>query len=184
MWCIKLGAVFSTTSKLSLLLGLGLISACTVEPLNSSTPDSQISSNVEASTIKSILASTSVKPVTTRVGQQVRNQLLFAMNGGKLKPGGQYSVKLSIKSSSYNLSIDSSSNAPTSAQVAISSTYQLISSVSGKTVASGKRRALSSYDRTSQSFANERAERDAQNRAAKELAQQLRLAIAQSLANL
>ncbi len=184
MWYSRLENMFSNVSKIGLFSALALLAACTVEPLNSSTPNSQLATGIQPASIGSILASTTVKPVTTRSAQQVRNNLLFAMNGGELQSGGQYNVVLDVESKSYNLSIERNSNAPTSAQVAITANYQLVENRSGKTVANGKRRALSSYDRTSQSFANERAERDAQNRAAKELAQQLRLAIAQSLAGL
>ncbi len=166
------------------VIAISSLAACTVEPLNASRPESRVSSDTEEQSISTILAAIAVKPVSTRPAQQVRNQLLFALNGGQLQQGGQYSVALDVRVSNYNLSIENSSLSPTSAQVAIITSYQLLDNNSGKVVASGKRRAQSSYDRTTQSFANERAQRDAENRAAKEIAQQIRLSLAQSLADL
>jgi len=47
----------------------------------------------------------------------------------------------------------------------------------------GSRFASAAYDKTSQSFASERAQRDAENRAAREVAEQLRFAIASDLSS-
>ena len=160
-------------------LALATVTACTVEPLNSS-----VSSNALQAPTDSILASTKVSPVYTRVAQQVRNQLLFAMNGGKLQEGGRYRVDLTVTPSAYNLSVETNSLAPTSAQVAIFASYNLVDTTNGKSVARGSRKSIASYDRTPQSFANERAQRDAENRAAADMAQKLRLAISHDLTSL
>lgn len=150
---------------------------CTVEPLNGS----RNTSGLTAST-QEILASTSVEPVDTRVAQQVRNELLFGMNGGSLQPNGRYKVKLTVTPVNSNLSVQINTLAPTSSQMAITASYQVVERATEKPVTKGSRRAVANYDRTSQSFANERAQRDAENRAAKAVAQQVRLAIAQYFA--
>lgn len=166
------------------ILGLMAVSACTVEPLHASRPDSQIASGQIGTSTRDILAATKVDPVNTRVAQQVRNALLFSMNGGRLNPGGQYSLSLNIVSASSNLSINNDSLAPTSARVTITANYKLRDVSTRQIVAAGRRSSFAAYDRTPQSFANERAQRDAENRAAKEVAQQLRLAVAQNIAGL
>ena len=122
-----------------------------------------------------------VEPVDSRVAQQVRNELLFEMNGGTLVPGGQYTVTLDITVGSRSLAIEKDSLTPTSAQVSVNASYQLINIANGQPVAQGRKRAVASYDSTPQKFANERAKRDAQNRAAKVAARQIHLAIAQAL---
>ena len=180
MWSSKVSCVFKTGCA---VFFAGFLSACTVEPLASSGPSGKLRNGVSSSTAE-ILSRTDVKPVDTRVAQQVRNNLLFSMNGGKLQPGGRYSVKLTVKATSRSLSVESSSLAPTSAQVAVLVQYELVEAATGKLIKAGTRRALASYDRTPQSFANERALRDAQNRAAKEVAQQVRLAVAQNISSL
>jgi len=164
---------------ISVSSSLLFLSACTVEPLNASRGTASLSS-----TTQNLLASTDVSPVRTRVGQQVRNALLFAMNGGQLQPGGPYSVDLSVSPTTSELLVQVDSLAPTAAQVSITARYNLVEQATGITKSTGTRTAVASYDKTSQSFANERAQRDAENRAAKDVAQQLRLSIAQSLAAL
>ncbi len=159
------------------------LSACTIEPLASSQPAGKLGAGVSSSTGE-ILARTDVKPVATRPAQQVRNALLFSMNGGKLQEGGRYNIKLNVKTTSRKLSVQTSSLAPTSAQVAILVQYELNDAATGKLISAGTRRSLAAYDRTPQSFANERAKRDAENRAAQDVAQQVRLAIAQTISSL
>lgn len=63
----------------------------------------------------------------------------------------------------------------------LTGTYVITDIRTGKSVARGQRSVTASYDRPRQEFANVRAERDAQNRAARELAELLRLAIAQDM---
>lgn len=166
------------------LIGVFALSACTVEPLNASRSNSALASGSFNSTTSQILAATEVSPVNNRTAQQVRNRLLFLMNGGRQQPGGRYRVSLQVEEVTQRLSIQSSSLAPTSAQVRVRVDYNLIDKTTGKVVATGERQALAAYDRTPQSFSNQRSQRDAQNRAAREVAEQLRLAIAQNIANL
>lgn len=163
-----------------MVLALVALAGCTVEPLNASRPSSQI----DGPTTQSLLASTTVNPVGTRVGQQVRNKLLFLMNGGQLQAGGQYHVTLKVTSSASGIAVENSSLSATSSQVTVSVTYEMIDSKTRKTITKGLRKGLAGYDRTPQNFANERAQRDAENRAAHEAAQQVRLALAQAISKL
>jgi len=57
--------------------------------------------------------------------------------------------------------------------------YTLVDAATGKTVATGNQQATASFDRPRQEFAVLRAERDAENRAARELAEFIRLSLAQ-----
>ncbi|MEM1318057.1 MAG: LPS assembly lipoprotein LptE [Pseudomonadota bacterium] len=127
------------------------------------------------------LRATTVAPVNTRVAQQVRNELLFALHGGTSTVTPRYQVRLAVKANASALSIRSSSLAPTSARVIVNATYTATEIGTNRVIARGTRRTFAAYDRTTQSFANERAERDAENRAAKEVAQQIRLALTQQL---
>lgn len=161
-----------------------LLAACTVEPLATSSSDSTLSNGLAGQTTSQILSGVSVAPVKTRVAQQVRNRLLFAMNGGKLKPGGQYEVVLSVSERSQTLAVEGDSLTATAARVIVLVSYDLVDVNTKKVVAAGRRQSVASFDRTPQSFANQRAEREAQDRAAREVAQQLRLAVAQDIASL
>lgn len=172
MWSFK----SVRTPSLVALLAASTLTACTVEPLRGA------GSTLGSGFVSENLRATTVAPVSTRVAQQVRNELLFALHGGKSTVTPRYLVKLGVKATASKLSIRSSSLAPTSARVVVNASYTATEIATNRVVAKGTRRTFAAYDRTTQSFANERAERDAENRAAKEVAQQIRLALGQQLA--
>jgi LPS-assembly lipoprotein len=165
------------------LLATGLlgVSACTVQPLYS---DGPAASGTVTGSIASELSAISVKPVTTRVGQEVRNKLLFLLYGGQAEPAApSYTLLLvvsSISEASANIQVNTVSE-PTAAIDTVRVTYQLRDST-GTVVATGKRQFAASYDVPRQEFAAVRARIDAENRAAREVAELIRLALAHDLA--
>jgi LPS-assembly lipoprotein len=78
--------------------------------------------------------------------------------------------------------IDSSDLAPTAGAATLVASYNVTDVESGGVVASGTREVTASYDVPRQSFAALRSARDAENRAARELAQAIQLAVAQQMA--
>ena len=85
----------------------------------------------------------------------------------------------SISEASANIQINEE-NEPTAAIETVRASYTLVDS-NGTVVATGNRQFAASYDVPRQEFAAVRAQLDAENRAARELAELLRLAIAQDL---
>ena len=133
------------------------------------------------------LAAVAVEEVATRDAQQVRNHLIFLINGGQAETAEpRWRVNLGISSATTGALARQVSTtedaAPTAATVTMTTLYVIADAGTGETVASGKRQVASSFDRPGQSFASARAQRDAEDRAARELAEQLRLAILQDLA--
>ncbi|TIQ37457.1 MAG: hypothetical protein E5X48_06355 [Mesorhizobium sp.] len=165
-----------------LVASLALVSACTVRPLYSSAPLT-VGSTVGAA---AELASISIKPVGTRYGQQVRNNLIFAFGQGSGEPASPaYTLDLGVSElveSAAIVQVQTEEDEPTAGTVTLTANYVLRDSVTGTVVAVGKRSIPSSFDRPRQEFAAYRAQIDAENRAARELADLLRLAIAQDLA--
>ncbi|MGB6116863.1 MAG: LPS assembly lipoprotein LptE [Mesorhizobium sp.] len=167
------------------LSALGL-SACTVRPLYS---DAQFTSSTVpgGETVKSALASISIKPPVNRVGLEVRNQLIFLLRGDGSEPADpRYTLTQTVTAVNESSAIIQASreSEPTSAIMTVTSIYRLTETATGKVLATGKRSVGSSYDIPQQEFAALRAVRDAENRAARELADLLRLAIAQDLQTL
>jgi LPS-assembly lipoprotein len=72
-------------------------------------------------------------------------------------------------------------NEPSAGTVTLTADYVLTRKADGEVVATGRRQVSASFDRARQEFATLRAERDAQDRAARELAELLRLALAHDL---
>lgn len=164
-----------------LVVSAALLSACTVRPLYSSAPltaGSQVGAAAE-------LASISIKPVNTRYAQQVRNNLIFALGQGAGEPASPvYSLDLGVTElveSAAIVQIQTDEDEPTAGTVTLTANYVLTDAKTGTRIATGRRSIASSFDRPRQEFASYRAQIDAENRAARELADLLRLSIAQDL---
>lgn len=100
------------------------------------------------------------------------------MQGGVVPTDPRYEVNLRTQTVKSSVAPMTSVRTDSAGKVTIISSYEIIDLQNNhKTISQGRRLVQASYDRTGQSFANSRALRDAENRAAKELAESLRLAI-------
>lgn len=151
-----------------LVSALGL-SACQVQPLYGK------------SGLTGELASVGISEPTNRVEQSVRNQMIFLLSGGAGEPANPvYQLNLRVGSSNVNYLSQISSNLPQPGRVTLTATYTLTRD--GQLIKKGTQRMDAQLDYTSQQFAQIRAIRDAEDRAARELAEVLKLDIAASLA--
>ncbi|MDP3897357.1 MAG: LPS assembly lipoprotein LptE [Mesorhizobium sp.] len=170
----RAGLAFSLA--LVLLAGAG----CTVRPLYS---DAATTTGALAGPAER-LSSVAVKPETTRHGLEVRNHLLFLLNGGAARTTTPtYTLELGVSSQNATTAViqQTKDTEPTAGSIILTSTYRLTEIATGKSDAIGRRSISASFDVPRQEFAAMRAERDAQNRAARELAELLRHAVAQDL---
>ena len=122
-----------------------------------------------------------VEEEDTRVGQQVRNHLIFLLQGGRDDVSARYLARLRVLETSREFAAVEGVRDDTAGSVTVAVSYDLFDRESKTVVAEGRRVANATYDRTPQNFANNRAFRDAQDRAAKEAAEKLRLAFAADL---
>ncbi len=163
------------------LVWLLALAGCTVRPLYGVT----VQSFGPASGPTPGLAAIAIKPAGTRYEQEVRNNLVFMFGGGAGEPSqSRYSLDLGVTKRNetvVRVQRTSSDNEPTAGAIRLRSVYTLTDTATGEVVARGERSVRSSYDIPRQRFAAVRAERDAEDRAAHELAEQLRLALAQDL---
>ena len=175
----ELSRLLRRVALAGLVGSLALVSACTVRPLYSNAPLSTGSSaNAE-------LASIAIKPVKTRYAQQVRNNLIFGFGRGAGEPASPlYSLNLSVTEaveSSALVQVGTDEDEPTAGSVTLTANYTLTDAKTGAVITVGKRSITSSFDRPRQEFASYRAQIDAENRAARELAEALQLSIAQDM---
>lgn len=153
-------------------------SACTVRPLYG---DAVVSGG---ETMAAALSAVEVKPVDTRQALEVRNHLIFLLTRGAGQPAGpqwQMALRVTSRTASTATVQVATDNEPSAGTVTMTASYTLTDAASGDVVARGKRVATASFDRARQQFATIRAERDAENRAARELAELLRLALVHDL---
>ena len=170
---------FRRAATLFALLVLPLASACTVKPLYSNPASDGTQAGVNAD-----LSSIAIKPVDQRYAQQVRNHLIFLFNRGAGQPASAaYTLTLTVTAiheSAAEVQVGDD-NEPTAGTVTLTANYSLAGTTSGEVIASGRRRITSSYDVPRQEFAAYRARLNAEDRAARELAELLNLAIAQQM---
>lgn len=154
------------------VLTIGLMSAlasCQVRPLYSAD-----------SVAPARLAAIKISPAGSRVGQQVRNRLIFLTSGGAGEPTkADYALQLSVGSSAADIIDDELAVAgPLPSRMTVSATYVLTRLSDGRVLKSATRSATSLLDLSLQEFAKLRAYRDAENRAANEVAEFVRADLA------
>ncbi len=175
--------------RMAMLAGFVLsafAAGCTVQPLYA--PSANISNTAVPSGVQAKLATIKVDEVDTIGAQAVRNRLIFGLSGGAGEPAHPaYHLALGLQTtteSAVEVDVgDKTTGRPSAGTVRMRSNY-VLRDKDGKVVASGRRQVSASYDRPRQEFANLRARRDAEKRAAEELAQYLLLSLAQDMQKL
>jgi LPS-assembly lipoprotein len=115
-----------------------------------------------------------------RVGVEVRNALAFRLYGTATGMPPTHRLVIRFNSSRSSLIVDPSTGLPTSENYGIDCQYNLIEVVSGKSVMTGTTFSRLSYDMPGsyQRFARNRAVRDAEDRAANEIAENINTRLA------
>jgi LPS-assembly lipoprotein len=117
-----------------------------------------------------------IGPGSDRIGQQIRNELVFAFYGGAgdISAPATHRLDITVTSSSNATGIVRNQNLPSAYVEQVTATYVLTEISGGHTVASGSSFANAAYDYSQQRFADARARRDAENRAAGVIATDIR----------
>jgi LPS-assembly lipoprotein len=146
------------------------LAACTVQPLYGTGPS--------GAAVPAGLSHISIQQVDTRVAQEVRNRLIFLLYGGAGQPTAPtYDMKLIVTSSEQPLGVTPVESAP-AYSVTVTATYEVTALATGDVVIRATTRGTASYDRVNQVFANTRAKLDAEDRAAAEVADDIRTRLA------
>ncbi len=115
-----------------------------------------------------------------RVAVEARNQLLFNLTGGAAAPPPTHRLAIRMSSNRLSVIVDIASGRPDVEDYGLNVTYTLTEIKSGKTAMTGTTFARVSYDIPGQAqrFARARALRDAEDRAAKLIADNIRARLA------
>lgn len=127
------------------------------------------------------LSAIHIEPIPARLGHYLASELRFALNGTGSEIEPKYRLHISINQKLQTPLIDTISGRATSGTVVIDARYRLIPVGAKEPVTQGVAFTNVSYDRSSQRFANLRAQRDAEIRAAKTLAEQIHVRLASAL---
>ena len=103
------------------------------------------------------------------VGVEVRNSLMYELTGGAAAAAANYKLDIKLSSSNTQVIVDIATARPDIQNYGIDATYTLKDITTGKTVVSGQTFSRVSYNIPGQQqrFAGDRGLRDAENRAAK-----------------
>ena len=147
-----------------------ILSGCNVRPLYGPTA-------LTDQSLGMTLSDVDVAPIKGRVGQKVRNDLLFLMNGGD-GGGGTYMVNLQVDERYTNTITRTVSGLPGGRNIKLNVDYTLKKVGEPKVLTSGTVTRIASFDYFNQRFANDRATIDAENRAAREIAEEINIQVA------
>ena len=115
-----------------------------------------------------------------RLGVEIRNALAFKMYGAATGMAPTHKLVIRIQTSRSSLMVDPATGLPTSENVGVDAQFNLIEIASNKSVMTGTTFSRVSYDMPGsyQRFARARAFRDAEDRAAHEIAENIQTRLA------
>ena len=154
-------------AALAVTAALGL-AGCGFQPLYGTTAG--------GSRLGAVMAGVDVTPIPGRVGQRLRNELIFENTGGGAAAPATYRLDIVIRESLINELVQISGNAKGEVYQ-LDATFRLISR-DGRVVLEGKATSRASFERFQTIFSNVRAQVDAENRAARTVADTIRTRIA------
>jgi LPS-assembly lipoprotein len=115
-----------------------------------------------------------------RIGVELRNDLIFALQGGSGGGSPTHSLKIRLIPQRYNTSVDLQTGRSSTDVYSLTATYQLTDLRTGRVVLSGSTVSPVSYDTPGeqQRYARSRGLRDAENRASQQIAENIRSRLA------
>ena len=115
-----------------------------------------------------------------RIGVEIRNALAFKLYGNATGMPPTHRLVLRFNTGKSSLLVDQNTGLPTTENLGIDASYNLIEIASNKSVMTGSSFARVSYDLPGsyQRFARTRALRDAEDRAAQEIAEKIQTRLA------
>jgi len=149
----------------SALLAAPFVSAC--QPLYGTTPG--------GARLKDVMASLEITEIPGRVGQRVRNELIFGVTGGGRPPRAEYRLEISVREWIVDTLVEQTGDAK-------GQLYHLDAQFK-QVVLSGRSAGRAALDRFDPIFSNVRARIDAENRAARVVSDGIKTRIAAFLSS-
>ncbi|PIO98890.1 conserved exported hypothetical protein [uncultured Pleomorphomonas sp.] len=161
-----------------LLAVAGLLAACQVRPVYA--PVGSPAAGGKPAMVTE-LASIAVEAQTDRVAQTLMNELIFQLRGGSALVTPKYRLHLILTTRVSDLAIRASEDIAVAKLVSLTTTYTLTEIATGRVVTSDNVYTTTSFDVTSQRYANVRSQQDAEDRAARAAAADIRLRLSSAL---
>jgi LPS-assembly lipoprotein len=163
--------------RLSVVVALGALTGACFQPLYGENPNSggdSVRDKLGAVEIADIQAKNGTPE--SRLGVSVRNALLFDLNGGTAPVAPTHRLQITLGSTRTTVIVDLTSGRPDSQVEGINATFALTEIATQKVVLTTTTFARASFDipGSAQRFAQQRAARDAEDRAVELIAKNIR----------
>jgi LPS-assembly lipoprotein len=135
-----------------------------------------------AAGVETKLAQVEIAPIPGRVGQRLRNELIFGTTGGAAAVPPVYRLEIAVKETLTSTLVKTDGDAQSQIYSA-DANFNLVRLSDKKTVLSGVSFGRAGLERNVSIFSNVRAQDDAQNRAAKTIGNDLRSRLAAYLSS-
>jgi LPS-assembly lipoprotein len=153
-----------------LLIGVASLGACGWQPLYGPT--------ASGAQLEDVMRTVDISVIPGRVGQRVRNELIFkTTGGGEAADQTQYRLDIALRESVLNTLVDETGD-PKSQVYQVYTQFRLIRVTDNQVVLEGTSNARAAYDKVDSVFADIRAKRDAEDRAARTIAEAIRTRLA------
>jgi LPS-assembly lipoprotein len=146
------------------------LGGCGVQPLYGG-------STVGGQKLAAVMKSVDVTPIPGRVGQKVRNELIFENTGGGYAGPARYKLDIAIRESVTDQLVQITGDA-TSQIYQLQAHFKLINLANNQVIYQGSAISRAPYNRFQEIFANVRARYDAENRAAESVAETIKTQLA------
>lgn len=160
-----------------LLIGF-VLAGCGFHPLYA-VPD------LPGGSMQTTLQSVYVEPVPERLGYQLRNTLIDRLDGQSTAAGARYRLKITLATKSEAIGVQSQTTSTGVTQTAITryndtirAEYELVDARNNATLTKGVETGLSAYNVLSSPYATLAVQQDADRRAADDIADRIRIALA------
>ena len=167
---MKLRKALSLVAPLVLALGLG---GC-LQPVNGVRLGNE--------SVSGQLSQVSVQRVDGYLGHVVKSELDYLLTNGAPAKDSRFALKMKLLEGVGSSLVDAVTGRPQIVTLQLTATYELYDTKLKKIRGSGTTVVSASYDRSSQRFATLRAQRDAEERVGKALAERMKIIIVSILA--
>ncbi len=125
-----------------------------------------------------VMRTVDISSVPGRVGQRIRNELVFkTTGGGEAADQSKYRLDIAIRESLMNTLVTETGD-PKAQVYQLHTQFKLVRIADGQIVMEGSSNARAAYDKVDSVFADIRAKRDAEDRAARTAAETIRTRLA------
>jgi len=151
------------------LVGLMALGGCGWQPLYGAT--------ASGAQLEDVMRTVEVATIPGRVGQRVRNELIFKTTGGGESAVPKFRLDIALRESVLNTLVTETGD-PKGQIYQLYTQFKLVRLDNNETVLEGNNNARAAYDKADSVFADIRAKRDAEDRAARTIAEAIRTRMA------